>query len=169
MTIKPSEDPPVNLGQLLEQRVSAAPDKPFLISEADGRRFTFAEFDGAVNRAERLLRSHGIAKGDPVSLLMPNSAEYVIAYFACWKLGAIAGPINSLLKAHEIEFVISDSEAKALLVHSDFLPTIESIRKGLPTLHAVIQFDDEAAATKHFDKESGNPDSASSYLSDVNL
>src|SRR5882724_10389894 len=117
MITKPSEDAPVNLGQLLEQRVSAALDKPFLISEADGRRFTFAEFDSAVNRAARLLKSHGIAKGDAVSLLMPNSAEYVIAYFACWKLGAIAGPINSLLKAQEISYVISDSETRTLLVH----------------------------------------------------
>src|SRR5438128_4947842 len=169
MTAKPSGNPPVNLGQLLEQRVSTAPDKPFLISEADGRRFTFAEFDRAANRAVCLLKSRGIAKGDVVSLLMPNSAEYVIAYFACWKLGAIAGPINSLLKAHEIEFVISDSDAKALLVHSDFLPTIESIRKGLPTLQAVIQFDDEAAATKEFDTESSDADSANSRLADVNL
>ena len=169
MTAKPSGNPPVNLGQLLEQRVSTAPDKPFLISEADGRRFTFAEFDRAVNRALCLLKSRGITKGDVVSLLMPNSAEYVIAYFACWKLGAIAGPVNSLLKAHEIEFVISDSEAKAMLVHSDFLSTIKSIRKELPTLQAVVQFDDEAAVTKDFDTESSDPGSVNSSLSDVNL
>ena len=79
---------------------------------------------------------------------MPNSAEYIIAYFACWKLGAVAGPINSLLKADEIAFVIADSEAKALLVHSDFLATIESIRNQLPGLRAVIPFDDEAVATR---------------------
>src|SRR6202158_3005511 len=136
---------PNNIGNLLEQRTARAPGKMFLFSEPDGRRFTYTEFDAAVNRAAAMLGAHGIGKGDVVSLLMPNSAEYTIAYFACWKLGAIAGPINSLLKAHEIEFVISDSEAKALLVHSDFLPTIESIRKELPTLKAVIQFDDEAA------------------------
>ena len=47
-----------------------------------------------------------------VSLLMPNSVEYIIAYFACWKIGALAGPVNSLLKAHEIAYVISNSEAK---------------------------------------------------------
>ena len=164
-----SADTPVNLGQLLEQRVSAARDKPFLISEADGRRFTFAEFDRAVNRATLLLKSHGIAKGDAVSLLMPNSAEYVIAYFACWKLGAIAGPINSLLKAHEIEFVISDSEAKALLVHSDFLPAIESIRKGLPTLQAVIEFDNEATATKDFKDDFSISSSTDLSVSDINL
>jgi long-chain acyl-CoA synthetase len=143
-------DQPGTLRELLESRVAAAPDKDFLLSEADGRRFTYADFNEAVNRAARLLASHGIGKGDAVSLLLPNSAEYIIAYFACWNLGAIAGPVNSLLKAHEIEYVISDSEAKALMVHPDFLPTIESIRSQLPTLKAVILFDDEAAATKKF-------------------
>lgn len=161
-------DQPATLGELLESRVAAAPDKLFLFNEADGRHFTFAEFDAAVNRAGRLLESHAIRKGDAVSLLMPNGAEYVIAYFACWKIGAIAGPVNSLLKAHEIEFVISDSESKALLIHSDFLPTIESIRKDLPTVQVVIQFDDEAAATKDL---TGNNDqrSENSGVSDINL
>lgn len=166
---KPSGDAPSNLGQLLEQRMRAAPGKQFLISEADGRRFTYTEFDAAVNRASRLLVRHGIGKGDAVSLLMPNSAEYVIAYFACWKLGAIAGPVNSLLKAHEIEFVISDSEAKALLIHSDFLPIVETIRNGLATLQAVIQFDDEAAATSQFSTHSDDLTLSDSTLSGVNL
>lgn len=171
MTAKPTDtsDAPLNLGQLLEQRVSIAPGKDFLFSEADGRRFTFAEFDAAVNRAARLLESHAIGKGDAVSLLMPNSAEYVIAYFACWKLGAIAGPVNSLLKAHEIEFVISDSESKALLIHSDFLPTIESVRNSLPRLQVVIQFDDEAAATKDFTNENDNQRWTNLRVADINL
>ena len=137
-----------NLPHLLHLRAGTTPDKRFLFSEADGRRFTYAEFDRAVDRAARLLQANGVGKGDVVSLLMPNSAEYIIAYFACWKLGAIAGPINSLLKAQEISFVISDSEAKALLVHSDFLPTIETIRAGLQTLQEIVVFDDESEATR---------------------
>src|SRR6266545_7214845 len=111
-----------NLPHLLQTRVSAAPDKQFLFSEADGRKFTYAEFEAAVDRASRLLASAGVVKGDVVGLLMPNSVEYVIAYFACWQLGALAGPINSLLKSEEIAYVISNSEAKALLVNSEFLP-----------------------------------------------
>ena len=146
---RPNE--PETLRELLESRVSAAPEKHFLFSEADGRRFTFAEFDRAVNRTAQLLEAHGVGKGDVVSLLMPNSAEYIIAYFACWKLGAIAGPVNSLLKAQEMSFVISDSETKTLLVHPDFLPTIDSIRGELPGLREVIDFSDAAAATKEFD------------------
>src|SRR6185295_10120207 len=119
---------PTNLPDLLAQRVRELPGKSFLFSEADERKFSYEEFLAAVNRAARMLNAHGIAKGDVVSLLMPNSVEYLIGYFACWELGAIAGPINSLLKAQEIAFVISDSEAKALLVHPEFLTAIESVR-----------------------------------------
>src|SRR5437879_5204337 len=119
-----SKQGPDNLRQLLEERVAAAPDKCFLFSEADGRQFSYAQFNAAVNAAARMLGSCDIGNGDVVSLLMPNSAEYIIAYFACWKLGALAGPVNSLLKAEEMAFVISNSEAKALLVHTEFLPAI---------------------------------------------
>jgi long-chain acyl-CoA synthetase len=144
---------PNNLHELLAQRVNIMPQKSFLFSEADGRKFSYEEFMRAVNRVARLLASHGAVRGDVVSLLLPNSAEYIIAYFACWQLGAIAGPINSLLKAQEIAFVISDSEAKVLLVHSDFLSTIDSVRSELTSLKTVIQFDDEEKASKEFLEE----------------
>jgi long-chain acyl-CoA synthetase len=147
MSNQPLKNLPNNLRELLEQRAGEAPDKPFLFSEADGRRFNYADFDAAVNRTAALLASQGVQKGDVVSLLMPNSAEYVIAYFACWKLGVLAGPINSLLKPDELVYIISNSEAKALLVHSDFLPTIEGIRSDLPALRAVLTFDDKVQAT----------------------
>ena len=143
-------DPAVrNLAQLLEHRVAQQRGKHFLFSESDGRSFTYAEFQAGVNRAASMLRAHGIGKGDVVSLLMPNSAEYVVAYFACWQLGALAGPINSLLKAEEMAYVISNSDAKALLIHSDFLSMIERIREDLPLLQAVIAFDNEAHATRN--------------------
>src|ERR1041385_9172746 len=134
--------------ELLKQRVAAAPDKPFLFSEADKRQFTYKEFEAAVMRTANMLRAHGVQKGDVVSLLLPNSVEYVIAYFACWQLGALTGPINSLLKAQETSYVISNSEAKAVLVNSEFLPVIESIRSEVPSLKAVIRFDNEAEATR---------------------
>ncbi|MGH9956788.1 MAG: class I adenylate-forming enzyme family protein [Pyrinomonadaceae bacterium] len=141
---------PPNLRELLEQRVHEAPEKHFLFSEADGRSFTYAEFNDAVNRSAAMLHSHGVQKGDVISFLLPNSVEYIIAYFACWKLGALAGPVNSLLKAKEIAYVIANSEAKALLAHSDFLPTISGIRGELPALQAIIPFEDEARATLDF-------------------
>ncbi|MDQ3816875.1 MAG: acyl--CoA ligase, partial [Acidobacteriota bacterium] len=141
---------PQSIRALLEDRARAAPGKHFLFSEADGRRYTYAEFDSAVNRAARMLAANGIKKGDAVSLLMPNSAEYVIAYFACFKLGALAGPVNSLLKSEEISYVIANSEARALLINSEFLPRVDAIRDGLPDLKHVIVFDYEAEATANF-------------------
>jgi len=141
---------PRSISELLSQRVDARADEPFLFSEADGRRFTFTEFAEAVARTAALLSQHEITKGDVVSLLMPNSAEYIIAYFACWQLGALAGPVNSLLKEHEIEFVMNNSEAKAILVGSEFRERVENIKKNLPHLRAIITFDDEAEATGRY-------------------
>jgi long-chain acyl-CoA synthetase len=139
---------PRNIPELLKRRVNAAPDKPFLFSEIDKRQFTYREFEAAVKRTANLLASHGIRKGDVVSLLLPNSVEYVIAYFACWQIGALAGPINTLLKAQEIAYVIANSEAKAWLVNQEFLPIVEATRHQFGgQLCVVIQFDHEAEAT----------------------
>jgi long-chain acyl-CoA synthetase len=140
----------MSIPELLQQRTAAAPDKLFLFSEAGKRQFTYEEFEAAVMRTANMLAAHGVRKGDVVSLLLPNSVEYVIAYFACWQLGALAGPINSLLKSEEIAYVISNSEAKALLVNSEFLPVIESIQETLPTL---IRFDNESEATREHTSE----------------
>src|SRR5690349_6120527 len=136
-----------NIYQILKARVAAASDKPFLLSEAGGRKFSYLEFQAAVDRAAAMLTSQGIGKSDVVSLLLPNSVEYIIGYFACWKLGALAGPVNSLLKEHDIEFVMNNSEAKAILVAAEFWDRIQNIAEDLPHLQAVIAFDDEAEAT----------------------
>ncbi|PYS44286.1 MAG: long-chain fatty acid--CoA ligase [Acidobacteria bacterium] len=149
---------PRNISELLGQRTLAHPNEPFLISEADGRQFTYAEFATAVDRTAAMLSSHGISRGDVVTLLMPNSAEYIVAYFACWKLGALAGPVNSLLKEHETAFVINDSEAKAILVHSEFCARIESIRDRLTHLKSVIIFDNEGEAAREFGGLCQKPD-----------
>ena len=123
-----------NIPELLGQRAAARPYKTFLISEVDKRQFTYREFESVVRRVAGMLAARGVRKGDVVSLLLPNSVEYVIAYFACWHLGALAGPINSLLKAQEIAYVISNSEAKVVLVASEFVTRIEA--------ENVIVFDD---------------------------
>jgi long-chain acyl-CoA synthetase len=144
-----------NLRELLEARAGASPEKVFLFSEADGRRFTCREFDAAVNRAAQLLAARGVVRGDVVSLLLPNSAEYVIAYFACFKLGALAGPVNSLLKPEEMAYVVGDSEAKLLLYNSQFAEQVAGFREEVETLGDALVFDDEAAATEGLSGEPG--------------
>jgi len=139
---------PRNIPELLAQRAAGAPDKIFLFSEADKRQFTYKEFVEAVGRAAGMLAAHGVGKGDVVSLLLPNSVEYVIAYFACWQLGALAGPVNGHLKAQEIDYVVSNSRSKLMLVNSEFLSKVES--GHVP----VVAFDDEREASHGFDGQS---------------
>lgn len=143
-----------NLRELLAERALAAPDKPFLFSEADGRRWTYKEFDEAVNRTAHMLAARElIKKGDVVSLLLPNGAEYLIAYFACFKTGALAGPVNSLLKPEEIAYVLNNSESKLLLTNSEFLPRLEGLREQIPSLRRVLVFDDWDEATLGFGED----------------
>ena len=142
MTVEPR-----NIPELLQQRANAAPDKVFLLSEADERQFTYREFEQAVARAAGMLAVHGIGKGDVVSLLLPNSVEYIVAYFACWRLGAMAGPVNGHLKTQEIEYVVSNSESKLMLVNSEFLGKVEGSR--VP----VTVFDSERQAGEGFKED----------------
>src|SRR5215207_1573074 len=137
-----------NLRELLEARAAAAPAKTFLFSEQDGRRLTYAEFDAAVDATARMLAARGVGRGDVVSLLLPNSAEYVVAYFACFKLGALAGPVNSLLKTEEMVYVVGNSETKLLLYGTQFDAQVSELKRELKTLREALVFDDERAATE---------------------
>lgn len=148
MTLEPQSIP-----ELLRQRAAVAPDKPFLFSEADKRQFTYREFEATVRRVAGMLAARGVGKGDVVSLLLPNSVEYVIAYFACWHIGALAGPINSLLKAQEIAYVISNSEAKVLLVNSDFVTRIENKEVQVIVFDEVERIPDQPVQETRIDKD----------------
>jgi long-chain acyl-CoA synthetase len=138
-----------NLRSLLETRAARAPDKTFLVSEADGRRWTYSQFNAAVNRAANMLAARGVGRGDVVSLLLPNGPEYVIGYFACFKLGALAGPVNSLLKPEEVAYVVGNSEARTMLFDAEFKESVEAARGELPLLENLIEFGDESI-TKEF-------------------
>ncbi len=136
-----------SMRELLEHRAAETPSKPFLYDTRDGRSWTYAEFDATVNRTAVMLHAHGVRRGDVVSLLLPNSAEYVVAYFACFKMGALAGPVNSLLKHEEAAYVVGNSDAKLLLYHSQFGETVEALRKEVASLANAIEFDDVERAT----------------------
>jgi long-chain acyl-CoA synthetase len=77
-------------------------------------RFTFAEFDSAAARVATLLDTAGIEPGDRVGVMLPNTPAFAIAFYGIMYRGAVAVPMNPLLKAREVAYYLSNSEAKAL-------------------------------------------------------
>ena len=142
-----------NVRQLLELRAANHPDKVFLQSAADGRQWTYSEFNSTVNRTASFLLGNRIGKGDVVSLLLPNSPEYIFAYFACWKIGALAGPVNSLLKQEEIEWVVRNSEAKLILTSAEFSEKLRGVKEPRS-----IVFDFVENVTSNFNDDRENVD-----------
>jgi long-chain acyl-CoA synthetase len=139
--------PPRNIRELLEARVKQSPDKIFLLLESDDRAFTYREFDKEVNRAARMLLSLGAAKGERVSLYLTNRAEYLIFYFACFKTGAWAGPINAHLKPQEIEFIIANCEAGTIVTQPDLYPNLSETQARASSLPNVVMIEDDGQWT----------------------
>jgi long-chain acyl-CoA synthetase len=133
---------PNNVRELLEAQVARTPGKPFLILESGGTEFTYRDFDDQVNRAANALVELGGNKGDRVSLLLTNRAEYLIFYFACFKIGAWAGPVNSLLMPPEIEFIVANSEAKIVVTEASLYLRLEQTRARINTLRHVLIIDE---------------------------
>jgi len=98
-----------------------------------GTRFsTYPDLFGRALRATRGLHELGIGGGDRVALLLRNSLEFLEASIATVPLGASAVPVNWHWRADEIAHVLSDSGAKALVVHADMWPAIApSVPEGV--------------------------------------
>ena len=65
------------------------------------------------------LAARGVGRGDRIALFLQNVPQFVIAMLAAWKLGAIAVPVNPMLKERELRYVLADSGAKAVISLQD--------------------------------------------------
>ena len=81
----------------------------------DEHAMTYAELDVASARLATLLEREGIGAGDRVGVMLPNIAAAPIAYYGIWRLGAIAVPMNPLMQGREVQFYLSNTDAKALI------------------------------------------------------
>jgi long-chain acyl-CoA synthetase len=116
--------------------------KPALIF-AD-TRIRYAELNTQIERAANGLAARGVAKGDRVALLVPNIPEFIVAYYAILRLGAIVVPINVLFKAEEIAYVLQDSEANAFVLFAGFAPQGIAAVEKVPSVSNVIVVGDVA-------------------------
>jgi long-chain acyl-CoA synthetase len=114
--------PDLTLGNILSQTASKYPGHTALLFF--GRKITFAELDGLVNRFSHALSGLGVNKGDRVALMLPNIPQMVIAYYGTLRIGAIAVATNPLYLAHELEVQLKDSGAEILVAVDMFYPVI---------------------------------------------
>ncbi len=75
---------------------------------------TYAEFDAAAARVATLLEREGIEPGDRVGIMLGNTPAFALAFYGILRRGAIAVPMNPLLKAREVEFYLTNTGASAL-------------------------------------------------------
>ena len=78
-------------------------------------RQTYAELDEVVNRAANALAARGVVKGDRIAILSHNHHAYVVLVFATARLGAILVPINFMLKADEVAYILAHSGATGMI------------------------------------------------------
>jgi fatty-acyl-CoA synthase len=103
------------IGANLERTVAAFGDREALVDVPTGRRWTYTQFDAAVNEVARGLLARGIDKGDRVGIWAPNCAEWVITQYATAKIGAILVNVNPAYRTHELDYVVRQSGLRLLV------------------------------------------------------
>ncbi|TSD94091.1 long-chain fatty acid--CoA ligase [Skermania sp. ID1734] len=107
-------------------------------------RTTYGELEEGTRRYARALRDLGLNKGDRLGLLLYNDAEYPALLMAAARLGVIVVRLNFRLTAAEVEFILSDSGASVVIVHSSLLDRVAPVREksGVASVVVVADSDD---------------------------
>ncbi|VEG54927.1 acyl-CoA synthetase [Mycolicibacterium aurum] len=117
------------LGDIPRRSARRQPDKIAII---DGDvHLTFAEFDRRVDRAAAALADNGFSVGDRLAALAHNCWEYAVLAFATARAGVVFVPINFMLTAAEISFILGHSQVRGFVVEADLVPIAEdAMRRG---------------------------------------
>lgn len=126
------------LGQVLEHQAATRGDKPFMSWEDEAKRYSFAEVNAKANQLARGFQDIGVKKGDVVVLFMPNSVEFVFAWFALNKLGAVEAPMNTGYKGKFLEHQINIAKAKTIVVAEALLGVVTASLENLPNIARII-------------------------------
>jgi len=131
----------MNVAHMLEHAARLSPTKPALIFE--GRSFTYRELNALSVGWARRLSALGIARGDRVAMFLPNIPALVGAYFGIQRIGAIAVCVNPAYKPDEAQFVLTDSDARAVVTTEALRGRVRADR--CPRLRHVLIAEDGAA------------------------
>jgi bile acid-coenzyme A ligase len=109
-------EPVPPIGTQISQLAQMAPDEPAVT--CDGQTITRGELDRSTNRLARAYAERGVGVGDYVTMVLPNSIEWIQAAVACWKLGAVPQPLSARLPDAELQGLL-ELRPPALLVGPD--------------------------------------------------
>jgi fatty-acyl-CoA synthase len=119
-----SHQPPpyrdLTVGGLLTQLAENLPDHEALVYAERNLRLTFAQLETEARLVARGLMACGVKRGERVSLWATNVPEWIILQFALAKIGAILVTINTALRAHEIDYLLRQSESATLITIRGF-------------------------------------------------
>jgi acetyl-CoA synthetase len=102
------------------------------------RALSYWDLMQAANRLSNALAALGVGRGERVALMLPQRPETVVAYLACFQMGAIAVPLSFLFGPDALEYRLADSGAKVAIVDPLTLANLEAVRERLPALAHVI-------------------------------
>jgi long-chain acyl-CoA synthetase len=132
--------------------------KPALITA--GRTLAYQELHDLCDRVAGGLQNLGVRPGDRVSLYSPNRWEWVVAYHAALRAGAVVNPINVMLTPEEVAFVLNDCGAAAIFTAGEKAEVIVGLTRAVPTLRRVISFDPVSADVTLFEELLNGPAAA---------
>lgn len=127
--------------ELLDKNAEKHPNKNAILFK--DQAITYLELQKKVNRFANALRRLGVKENDRIMFFAPNTPEYVIANFACWRIAAIPVLCNHLVKGEEIYYRANDSEALVVLSRLDGTEALDQVRNEMSTVKHYIVFEGE--------------------------
>ena len=147
-----------DLGMIVARSARRYGPKPALI--AGGQTLTYEALDDLCDRVAGGLHALGVRPGDRVSLYSPNRWEWVVAYHAALRAGAVVNPINVMLTPEEVAFVLNDCGAAAVFTAGEKAEVILGLTRAVPTLRRVISFDPAGGGVTPFEDLLSSPAAA---------
>ncbi|MBM7632977.1 acyl-CoA synthetase [Geomicrobium sediminis] len=111
------------LGDLLKRTSARMPNKLAIVYEDE--RLTYEQLAKLVNQTAHTFTSRGMKKGDRVALLSKNSLDFVVVQFALANIGAIMVPINYMLTASDIRYILNHAKIETLVGSTEYAPLLE--------------------------------------------
>ncbi|GAB4115077.1 MAG: long-chain fatty acid--CoA ligase [Roseiflexaceae bacterium] len=105
-----------------------------------GSQLTYQQLQQAVDRLAASLYALGVRKGDRVAMMLPNSPQYVIAFYAAAKLGAIVVNNNPTYTSRELKHQLEDSGAETIIILNLFYPRLKEIVAETPIKRTIVTY-----------------------------